>query len=47
MGELFFCGHHARKHASAYHAVATHIQDESSRLRAETVANLRGAAHRR
>ncbi len=31
-GELVFCAHHGRKHADALAEVATHIQDESSRL---------------
>ena len=48
MGELLFCGHHAHEHAAAYHAVATHIQDERDRLRpSESVVNVRTPAHRR
>jgi hypothetical protein len=35
VGELLFCGHHARAHASAYADVATHVQDETDRLHAE------------
>jgi len=31
-GELIFCAHHGRKHASALSEVATHIHDESDRL---------------
>jgi hypothetical protein len=32
VGELLFCGHHAREHAPAYTGVATSIQDERNRL---------------
>lgn len=32
VGELLFCGHHAREHAPAYTDVATSIQDERDRL---------------
>ncbi|SNS44911.1 hypothetical protein SAMN06309944_0293 [Micrococcales bacterium KH10] len=32
VGELLFCGHHAREHSDSYAQVATHIQDETSRL---------------
>ncbi|WP_407317571.1 hypothetical protein UQW22_13515 [Isoptericola halotolerans] len=35
VGELLFCGHHARAHADAYQPVAEHIQDETDRLHAE------------
>lgn len=35
VGELLFCGHHARAHASAYVDIATHVQDETDRLHAE------------
>jgi hypothetical protein len=31
-GELLFCAHHAREHASAYADVATHVQDETDKL---------------
>jgi hypothetical protein len=34
-GELLFCGHHAREHASAYADVAVKIHDETDRLLAE------------
>lgn len=34
-GDLFFCGHHARKHAPAFADVALHIQDETDRLAQE------------
>lgn len=34
-GELLFCAHHAREHASAYAEVATEIQDETDRLLSE------------
>ena len=34
-GDLFFCGHHARKHAGAFTDVALHIQDERERLAEE------------
>jgi hypothetical protein len=34
-GELFFCGHHARAHASAYEHVAVAIHDESDKLMAQ------------
>jgi len=34
-GDLFFCGHHARKHADAFSDVAVHIQDEMDRLAQE------------
>ncbi|MEL7974730.1 hypothetical protein AAG589_02610 [Isoptericola sp. F-RaC21] len=36
VGELLFCGHHARAHADAYQGVAVHIQDETDRLREES-----------
>ena len=32
-GELTFCAHHGRKHATALAEVAVDIQDESNRLR--------------
>lgn len=32
-GQLFFCAHHARKHSARLAQVATHIHDESERLR--------------
>ncbi|ACZ31008.1 hypothetical protein Xcel_1989 [Xylanimonas cellulosilytica DSM 15894] len=35
VGELLFCGHHAREHAPAYTDVATHVHDETDRLHAE------------
>jgi hypothetical protein len=35
VGELLFCGHHAREHAPAYSSVATSVQDETDRLLAE------------
>jgi hypothetical protein len=35
VGELLFCGHHARAHADAYADVATYVQDETERLHAE------------
>ncbi|GAA1987381.1 hypothetical protein GCM10009718_26070 [Isoptericola halotolerans] len=35
VGELLFCGHHARAHADAYQSVAQHVQDETDRLHAE------------
>jgi hypothetical protein len=31
-GELLFCAHHAREHATALAKVAVDIQDESKRL---------------
>jgi hypothetical protein len=31
-GELLFCAHHARRHASAFAEVAVDIQDETDRL---------------
>jgi hypothetical protein len=34
-GELLFCAHHAREHQGTIAAVATHVQDETDRLRAE------------
>lgn len=34
-GELLFCAHHARRHASAFTEVAVEIQDETDRLLAE------------
>ena len=34
-GELLFCAHHARAHATAYADIATHVQDETDRLLAE------------
>lgn len=34
-GELLFCAHHARRHASAYAGLAVHVQDETERLHAE------------
>ena len=34
-GELLFCAHHAREHAEKFAAVATQVQDETDRLRAE------------
>ena len=34
-GELLFCAHHARRHASAYADVALHVQDETERLHEE------------
>lgn len=34
-GELLFCAHHARRHASAFQDVAVHVQDETDRLMAE------------
>jgi hypothetical protein len=40
-GELFFCAHHARRHASAFADVAVHVQDESERLREEHGASAR------
>ncbi|MGO1318012.1 MAG: DUF7455 domain-containing protein [Cellulomonadaceae bacterium] len=42
VGELLFCGHHARQHAAAYQDVALDVQDETDRLLAE-----HGAADRR
>lgn len=35
VGELLFCGHHARRHAEPLRDVAVHIQDETDRLLAE------------
>jgi len=35
VGELLFCGHHARAHADAYQGVAVHVQDETDRLHEE------------
>ncbi|GAA2527389.1 DUF7455 domain-containing protein [Rarobacter incanus] len=32
VGELLFCAHHAREHASSYEDIATHIQDETDKL---------------
>ncbi|MCV2396480.1 hypothetical protein OEB99_19385 [Actinotalea sp. M2MS4P-6] len=34
-GELLFCGHHARQHASAWADVAVSVQDETDRLQEE------------
>lgn len=34
-GELLFCAHHARRHASAFAEHAVHVQDETDRLMAE------------
>ena len=34
-GELLFCAHHARRHASAFADVALHVQDETERLHEE------------
>ena len=34
-GELFFCAHHARRHAAAYADLAVHVQDETERLHEE------------
>ncbi|MDT0164342.1 hypothetical protein Q9R32_02080 [Actinotalea sp. AC32] len=31
-GDLLFCAHHARRHASAFAGVAVDIQDETDRL---------------
>ena len=33
VGELLFCGHHARAHAPAYQRIAVDILDESDRLK--------------
>ncbi len=41
VGELLFCGHHARKHASAYVDVALQVQDETDRLAEEHGAAVR------
>jgi hypothetical protein len=41
VGELLFCGHHARKHASAYGDVALQVQDETDRLAEEHGAAVR------
>ena len=35
VGELLFCGHHARAHAEGLRDIAVHIQDETDRLMAE------------
>jgi hypothetical protein len=35
VGELLFCGHHARAHADAYREIAQSVQDETDRLHAE------------
>lgn len=35
-GELLFCAHHGREHASALRQVASEIQDESQRLETTT-----------
>jgi hypothetical protein len=35
VGELLFCGHHARAHADAYRSVALHVQDETDRLHSQ------------
>ena len=35
VGELLFCGHHARHHAETLRDVAVHIQDETDRLMEE------------
>jgi len=32
VGELLFCGHHARRHAEGLRDVAVHIQDETDKL---------------
>ncbi|WP_426593219.1 DUF7455 domain-containing protein [Cellulomonas sp. McL0617] len=34
-GELLFCGHHAREHASKFTELAVHVQDETARLHTE------------
>ncbi|WP_372592860.1 hypothetical protein [Actinotalea sp.] len=39
-GDLFFCGHHARKHADAFADVAVHVHDEMDRLEQEHGASL-------
>lgn len=31
-GELLFCAHHARRHASAFQEVAVEVHDETARL---------------
>ena len=40
-GELLFCAHHARRHASAFADVAVLVQDETERLHEEHGASLR------
>lgn len=35
VGELLFCGHHAREHAEKFTEIALHVQDETDRLRTE------------
>lgn len=34
-GELLFCAHHSRAHASAYQGIALSVHDESERLYAK------------
>jgi hypothetical protein len=41
VGELLFCGHHARKHAAAFSDVALQVHDETDRLAEEHGAALR------
>ena len=43
-GELLFCAHHAREHAPKFSALATHVQDESSRLLEEHGAGVGSAS---
>jgi hypothetical protein len=40
-GDLLFCAHHARRHATAFEGVAVHVQDETERLQEEHGAALR------
>ena len=40
-GELFFCAHHARRHAPAFAGVAVLVQDETDRLLEEHGATAR------
>ena len=35
VGELLFCGHHAREHAAKFAELAVHVHDETDRLRTE------------
>ena len=42
-GELLFCAHHAHEHGPKFAALATHVQDESSRLLQEHGAGIGSA----
>ncbi|WP_231505143.1 hypothetical protein [Cellulomonas sp. URHE0023] len=38
VGELLFCGHHAREHSAKFAELAFHVQDETDRLLADAGA---------